>query len=199
MEPFCAYTFGYLDPNKITVNCQYQRDFKKNRVEKMVSKWDDSAFNPIKVNMHKDGTYTAFDGQHSLAGWKRVRGNEPVPCLIYKLPTEQDEASLFVKTNTGIHKPLPGDIIKASVFMNTPEDVAYQKILDDTQTAYTWDQTNNNPDLLSCHSFLKKKVRLNGSAVVSNVLNIIRETGLNSDPVAYTSGFLGGFIDFMEL
>ena len=91
------YDYMLLYPEQIKKDPKYQREIDPARVKQITKHWDDDLVNPPKVSLRKNGVYYVFNGQHTLAGWKKHYGNKPILCKVYRGLTEVEEKDLFVK------------------------------------------------------------------------------------------------------
>jgi len=94
------YEFKLIKAKDITVNRLYQREEKKQHIQKIINHFDYHLVNPVKV-IFRDDHYFAFDGQQTTTALRMKFGDDYfVPCLVYyDVPTWVDEAVLFEGTN----------------------------------------------------------------------------------------------------
>jgi len=92
-----SYEFIKLYPEQIKKDPRYQRNIDSKRIKQITKHWDDDLVNPPKVSLRADGNYYVFNGQHTLAAWKKKYGNRMILCKVYRGLTEQEEKDLFVK------------------------------------------------------------------------------------------------------
>jgi len=94
------YTYGQINSRDILAEPSYQRNVDYGRVKNIVSNFNASLVNPVKVSK-RDGKYYVFDGQHTLAALKMKNGNKDlmVECKIYRDLTLEEEARLFAQQN----------------------------------------------------------------------------------------------------
>lgn len=114
----------WLRPSQIRTDPLYQRDLDMKRVDRIVANFNGDTFNEPKVS-YRDGTYWVFDGQHSIAAWRKVRDGDdsPVYCKVFKGMTWLDECETFVEQN-GISKdPTTNERLKAQYNARQPEVV----------------------------------------------------------------------------
>lgn len=95
-----------INSRLIISDSEYQRTLDYNRVKRIVSNFNPSLVNPVKVSS-RDGRFYVFDGQHTLAALKLRNNNHDlmVECKVYNGMTQQDEARLFSEQN-GIYRPV---------------------------------------------------------------------------------------------
>lgn len=92
-----SYEFVNLYPEQIKKDPKYQREIDVARIKRITKHWDDDLVNPPKVSLRENGNYYVFNGQHTLAAWKKRYGNRPILCKVYRGLTETEEKDLFVK------------------------------------------------------------------------------------------------------
>ena len=100
-----SYEYVMLYPEQIKKDPKYQREIDVNRIKKITKNWDDDLVNAPKVSLRENGVYYVFNGQHTLAAWKKRYGNRPIQCKVYRGLTETEEKDLFVKQE-GFSKPV---------------------------------------------------------------------------------------------
>jgi len=92
-----SYEYTMLYPEQIKKDPKYQREIDVARIKKITKNWDDDLVNAPKVSLRENGVYYVFNGQHTLAAWKKRYGNRPIQCKVYRGLTEEEEKDLFVK------------------------------------------------------------------------------------------------------
>lgn len=100
-----SYEYAMLYPEQIKKDPKYQREIDVARIKKITKNWDDDLVNAPKVSLRENGVYYVFNGQHTLAAWKKRYGNRPIQCKVYRGLTETEEKDLFVKQE-GFSKPV---------------------------------------------------------------------------------------------
>lgn len=113
-----------LYPSQIKFDPLYQRNLDLPRVNKIVKEFDGDLFNEPKVS-YRDGTFWFFNGQHSIAAWRKLHDNkdEPLTCKVFKGMTWLEECEAFIKQN-GISKdPTTNQKLKASYNAKNPDVV----------------------------------------------------------------------------
>jgi len=98
------FEYRMLYPAQIRVDPLYQRPLDDRRVTAIVKAFNGDVFNEPKVS-YRDGAYWVFDGQHSIAAWKKFHnGSEKlIRCKVYLGMTWLDECERFMEQN-GISK-----------------------------------------------------------------------------------------------
>ena len=118
-----SYEFVNLYPEQIKKDPKYQREIDVGRIKRITKNWDDDLVNPPKVSLRENGNYYVFNGQHTLAAWKKRYGNRPILCKVYRGLTEIEEKDLFVKQE-GFSKAVGKiDKLRAEYNAGTPDVV----------------------------------------------------------------------------
>lgn len=93
----------------------YQREINMKRVERIVKEFNGDIFNEPKVSF-RDGKYWIFDGDHSVAAWKKKfpDGKTPIYCKVFYGMTWEEECEAFIAQN-GISKdPTTNEKLRAA-------------------------------------------------------------------------------------
>ena len=107
------FDFTSIRPALIRCDAMYQRNLDTKRVDKIVREFDGNVMNEPKVSF-RDGVHWVFNGQHTLAAWKKMFGNDkPILCKVYKGMTWLDECEAFVKQNGSDKDPTTNDKLRA--------------------------------------------------------------------------------------
>lgn len=109
-----------LKPKEICVDPLYQRNLDEKRVAKMVKEYNPNLVNPPKISF-RDGKYWVFDGQHTIAMLRKVRGEKPIECRVFHGMTWIDELELFIAQNGIDSDPTTMDKLRASYNGGDPE------------------------------------------------------------------------------
>lgn len=117
------YEYKQVNTRDILVDGLYQRDLDKNRVSRIVKKYDERLVNAVKVSF-RDGRYYVFDGQHTIAVQKAVHKGRDclVDCKVFYGLTRYDEMELFIKQN-GESRPVGSNAKFRALFNNGDPDV----------------------------------------------------------------------------
>lgn len=91
------YEYAMLFPDQIKKDPKYQREIDVARIKKITKNWDDDLVNAPKISLRDNGVYYVFNGQHTLAAWKKRYGNKAIQCKVYRGLTEEEEMQLFIK------------------------------------------------------------------------------------------------------
>lgn len=99
-----AETIQIMDLNSkdLISNQPYQRDVDQKRVSYIVTNYDPHKFGIIKVS-YRDGKYYVYDGQHRIAAFKVLNGDQDgvVKCEVHYGLTYEDEARYFAEQYLG--------------------------------------------------------------------------------------------------
>lgn len=94
------YKYETINTKNIRVDPLYQRPLNDSKIGKITR-----TFNPYLVNAPKvsfrDGKYWVFDGQHTIAAMKAMRGGADctIECKVFRGLTWYDEMELFLAQN----------------------------------------------------------------------------------------------------
>ena len=91
------FEYVMLFPEQIKKDPKYQREIDIARIKRITKNWDDDLVNAPKISLRDNGVYYVFNGQHTLAAWKKRYGNKPIQCKVYRGLTEDEEMQLFIK------------------------------------------------------------------------------------------------------
>lgn len=91
-----------LNTKDLISNQPYQRDVDQKRVSYIVTNYDPHKFGIIKVSF-RDGKYYVYDGQHRIAAFKVLNGDQDgiVKCEVHYGLTYEDEAKYFAEQYLG--------------------------------------------------------------------------------------------------
>lgn len=91
-----------LNTKDLISNQKYQRDVDQKEVAYIVSNFDPHKFGIIKVSF-RNGKYFVYDGQHRIAAFKVLNGNQDgiVKCEVHYGLTYEDEAKYFAEQYLG--------------------------------------------------------------------------------------------------
>ena len=119
----------------------YQRDLFSPRAKEIASKFDERIANEPKVS-YRDGKYYVFDGQHTIDARKVMNGGEdlPVLCKVYMGMDEKEEAMLFSKQTGESARLTPGIRVRAEVFAENGNSIAFLNANADLGIELDYDQ-----------------------------------------------------------
>lgn len=88
----------WLPISDIKVDIAVQRDLQEHHVQKIVRKFDPTAFGRLMVTQREDGNYYCTDGQHRLRALETL-GFDYAPCVVIQLCSLKDEGLNFINVN----------------------------------------------------------------------------------------------------
>lgn len=168
------YVMQFINSSALNILVtDYQRELNEARVNKIVASFNEMVANEPKVS-YRDGSYYVFDGQHTIAA--RVMRNNgkslPILCKVYTGLTEKDEAILFAAQNGTSTKPTSGERMRAWLFGQDKEAIAFRNATESTGIVLELDD-NNCPYHLRCVNTAFAMYRLVGEDMYKEALNII--------------------------
>ena len=187
-----SFEYIMLYPEQIKKDPKYQREIDVNRIKKITKNWDDDLVNAPKVSLRENGVYYVFNGQHTLAAWKKRYGNRPIQCKVYRGLTETEEKDLFVKQE-GFSKPV-GLVDKLRAEYNSGNDEVMDMVRCVHLAGCTIDfdnrtsQTQNRINAVTTAYNVYKEV---GHDNFINILDILRRS-FYGDYRGFQDGFLKG-------
>lgn len=140
--PVPLYKMMVLDTSQIIAPREhYQREIKNERVKRIVKDFDERIANEPKVS-YRDGKYYVFDGQHTIDARKVMNGGEdlPVLCKVYMGMDEKEEAMLFSKQTGESARLTPGIRVRAEVFAEDGNSIAFLNANSDLGIELDYDQ-----------------------------------------------------------
>ncbi|MCD8189798.1 MAG: type II toxin-antitoxin system PemK/MazF family toxin [Clostridiales bacterium] len=142
MKPVeCPYEIMLLNSQQLIIPKDYQRRLQPNRVNAIVSDFDERIANEPKASC-RNGRYYVFDGQHTIDARVAKNGGRPLPirCKVYYGMTESDEALLFAK-QTGVSARLtPGEKIRANIFGGEEVEMWFLRVNESLGLTLDYDQ-----------------------------------------------------------
>lgn len=98
--------FMEINKHLLGVDRSYQRsEVIVSKVRDIQSQWSWLGCGVILVVMRSDGTFWVYDGQHRVMAARNRSDITSLPCLVFDCPDVREEASAFLKVNTG-RKPV---------------------------------------------------------------------------------------------
>lgn len=187
-----SYEYTMLYPEQIKKDPKYQREIDVARIKKITKNWDDDLVNAPKVSLRENGVYYVFNGQHTLAAWKKRYGNKPIQCKVYRGLTEVEEKDLFVKQE-GFSKAVGMvDKLRAEYNSGDPEVMDMVRCIQIAGCTVDFDnrtsQTQNRINAVTTAFAVYKDV---GHDNFINILDILRRS-FYGDYKGFQDGFLKG-------
>ena len=191
------FEFKYLYPSQIKFDTLYQRELDTRRVEKIVKEWNGDLFNEPKVSW-RDGVYWCFNGQHTIAAWKKLHDKEDklIYCKVFRGMTWSDECDAFIQQN-GISKdPTTNQKLKAQ-FNNSDPDVV-DMVKKAALCGYTVDfSTSKIPSRIIATSALFHAYKTLSPEAFLDMLTVIKEAWYG-DADAVDARIITGMASFFK-
>lgn len=175
----------------------YQRPVEQNRVDKILSHFDERLVNPVKVS-YRAGKFWVFDGQHTMTALKMRNGGKDtnVKCLVFYGLTKQDEAELFALGN-GISKPVSiGNKLRALKIAGDQDVLKFIELIE--KAGFNIDFTSAPAaNKVSAVAKAYKIFESTTCAEFSLLLKTIKKTW-NGQPESLKPEILGGTYEFFK-
>lgn len=169
------FEYKTLKPSQLKIDHLYQRPLDVKRVERIAKEFDGDVFNEPKVS-YRDGAYWIFNGQHSVAAWKKYHNNEdkPLTCKVYRGMTWLDECEAFIKQNGLDKDPTTNEKLRAAFNSNDPDVVDMVKKSE--LCGYTVDFViSKTPTRIVATSALLRAYKSLGSDAFLDMMTAIRD------------------------
>ena len=191
------FEYKVLKPSQLKCDPLYQRPLDMKRVEKISKQFNGDIFNEPKVS-YRDGAYWVFNGQHSIAVWKKIHNNEdkPLTCKVYRGMTWLDECDAFIAQNGLDKDPTTNEKLHAAYNSKDPD------VLDMVEKAnlcgYTVDFViSKTPTRIVATSTLIRAYKMLGSEAFLNMMTAIRDAWYG-DMDAISTQILSGMATFYK-
>ena len=164
-----------LRPSQIRVDELYQRQLDTKRVDRIAAQFNGDTFNEPKVS-YRDGVYWVFDGQHSIAVWRKINNGEDklLTCKVYKGMTWLEECEAFVRQNGLKKDPTTNEKLRAA-FNGSNPDVA-DMVNISKLCGYVVDfNSGKTPTRIVCTGTLFRTYKALGSELFTDMLTAIHE------------------------
>jgi len=187
-----SYEYTMLYPEQIKKDPKYQRNIDAARIKKITKNWDDDLVNAPKVSLRENGMYYVFNGQHTLAAWKKRYGNRPIQCKVYRGLTETEEKDLFVKQE-GFSKAVGlVDKLRAEFNSGDPEVMDMVRCIQLAGCTVDFDnRTSQVANRINAVTTAYNVFREVGHDNFINILDILRRA-FYGDQKGFQDGFLKG-------
>ena len=118
------FEYKQLRPSQIKVDPLYQRQLDIKRVDQIVREYCGDLFNEPKVS-YRDGQFWVFNGQHSIAAWRKIHGGEDklIVCKVFKGMTWLQECDAFMRQNGIAKDPTTNEKLRAAFNSRDPDVV----------------------------------------------------------------------------
>lgn len=191
------FEYKILYPSQIKFDPLYQRQLDARRIDKIVKEFDGDVFNEPKVS-YRDGCFWCFNGQHSIAAWKKIHNNQdkPLTCKVFKGMTWVEECEAFIKQNGIAKDPTSNDKLRAEWNKKDPD------VCDMVDTCelcgFLVDFVNSKmPTRIVATSTLFRAYKSLGHDVFQDMMLAIKESWYG-DPDAVSNQIISGMKDFYK-
>jgi hypothetical protein len=123
--------FAWIDVSKLSIDDGYQRSKKSAHISRIAKQFDSRVFGAVSVGRRPDSSLFVIDGQQRLAAAVRV-GMTSVPCMVFDVTNDREEASLFTEINKGRKNITPFEQWKADLHAHDPVAIAVRGIVEAT-------------------------------------------------------------------
>lgn len=169
------FEYKVLRPSQLKVDPLYQRMLDMRRVEKISKEFNGDIFNEPKVS-YRDGVYWIFNGQHSVAVWKKIHNNEdkPIMCKVFRGMTWLEECEAFICQNGLDKDPTTNEKLKAAFNSNDPD--VTDMVAKSELCGYTVDfNVYKTPTRIVATSALIRSYKTLGGDAFLDMMTVIRD------------------------
>ena len=192
-----------IGKDDLNIDGTYQRDqVSESKVLEIARDWDWKLFGTLAVVERADGSFWIYDGGHRARASFYRDDITKLPCMVFQIDSQTEEAKAFVGTNTmgsyvsAYHKH------RASVIAGEPTAIAVQTLLDKyglavSETAKkpgSFSAVNTLRDLVSLNRIMAERV-LSACVLIANGRDVI--TGTVMDGIYYCQHKLKGSDDIL--
>lgn len=168
------FEYRFLRPSQIQIDPMYQRRLDTTRVDKIAKDFNGDTFNEPKVS-NRDGQYWVFDGQHTLAAWRKLAGEDkPIYCKVFKGMTWLDECKRFIVQDGYDKDPTINDKLNAAYEGREPDVVGMVKGAELVGFKVNFKNVNANKTIVAVGALYKAYNKLGADAYV-DMLTAIRD------------------------
>lgn len=192
------FEYKALRPSQIKTDPLYQRKLDLNRVNKIVREFNGDLFNEPKVS-YRDGQYWVFNGQHSIAAWKKYFGGKDklLACKVYKGMTWLDECEAFIAQNGIAKDPTTNEKLSAALEAKRPDVVGMVAGAELVGFEVNFKNCRNKPTTIVAVSTLFRAFHALGADYYIDMLTAIRDAW-NGDPDALCSQIINALSVFYK-
>lgn len=195
-----------VELNKLQVDDSYQRDVSENLVDFFAENWDTVASELLLISDRgprpKDGNITGglflVNGQHRTKAAMK-RGLTTLSARVIDLRKEADPAAIEADFRLKTNKRLPDGALerfRAQVRAGDPESLAIVRLLARFGTEIN---KTPNPEVgVNCVSTVESLYRLDDGAILTETLEVIRDTWRSVDGKRSKAALLKGLAWFIE-
>ena len=190
------FEYRFLRPSQIQVDPMYQRRLDTTRVDKIAKDFNGDTFNEPKVS-NRDGQYWVFDGQHTLAAWRKMCGEDkPIYCKVFKGMTWLDECKRFIVQDGYDKDPTINDKLNAAYEAREADAVGMVKGAELVGFSVNFKSNKNNKAIVAVGALYKAYIRL-GADVYVDMLTAIRDAW-QFDPDSVCAQIINGMCMFYK-
>lgn len=195
-------TFEEHCADELRVDTRYQRAIRKGRVRRIVKNFRNTGFSFLTLSARDDGTFVVLDGQHRLTAIRELGwGEHPLPCVVYRGLTLEDEAEIFESTQSPSARLslAPADRFKARLIAKETTALAINATVEafGYHLNFTGGTTRdpNDIDAISAIEFVWNR---HGPGSLSTLLAITRAAFPTSENVHLSGALLAGLSSFLH-
>lgn len=181
------FEFKRINPSLIVIDI-YQRKTDDKRVDEIIKDFDGDVFNEPKVSF-RDGKFYCFNGQHTVAVWRKMFGDEPILCKVYKGMTWVDECEEFIKQNGHARLPKMTDILRAARIEEREDVMLMISGAEMFGFEVGFDKTKKNNKIVAVAALHKASYKL-GKEKYIEMLGVIKNAW-NGDSDSLSVGIIG--------
>ena len=191
------FEYKYLRPSQIEIDPLYQRRLRTAVVDNIVKEFNGDTFNEPKVS-NRDGKYWVFDGQHTLAAWRKMNGNEdkPIYCKVFKGMTWLDECKRFIVQDGFGGDPNINEKLNAGYESRDPDVVGMVKGAELVGFKVSFKNNKANKTICAVSALFKAYNKLGADAYVE-MLTAIRDTW-QFDPDSVSAPIINAMSTFFK-
>ena len=169
------FEYRWLRPSQIEVDPLYQRNLDTARVDKIAKNFNGDIFNEPKVS-NRDGKIWVFDGQHTVAAWRKMNNNEdkPIYCKVFKGMTWLDECGRFIDQDGYDKDPTIADTLRAAYEARRPDVVGMVNGAELVGFKVNFKASKNNKTIVAVGALHRAYCKLGADAYV-DMLTAIRD------------------------
>lgn len=195
MKKAHEFEWRILKPSVIRVDSRYQRPLSEKQVARMIANFDPDLVNAPKVSLRDGGAFYVFDGQHTVNMWRKIYGDKPLLCKVYRGLTWLDEKDLFVR-QFGDSKPLcSGDRLRAEYNAGDPDVKAMVAAANLAGLEVQFAKQGSTNGKINAVSALYKAYQKAGAQILTEVLRTIR-LAWDGESQSLSAGFILGVTNF---
>lgn len=191
------FEYRFLRPSQIEVDPLYQRRLRTAVVDNIVKEFNGDTFNEPKVS-NRDGKYWVFDGQHTLAAWRKMNGNEdkPIYCKVFKGMTWLDECRRFIVQDGFGGDPSVNEKLSASYESRDPDVVSMVNVAELVGFKVSFKNNKASKTICAVAALFKAYSKLGADAYLE-MLTAIRDTW-QFDPDSVSAPILNAMSTFYK-